>query len=141
MYLLRRPTIYGNDPAFFRCSSIRGITGISFTIFFLPSDLSSLSVVLTYQKEHPSDPDSYFNRRRTELAPFWNNIWNNRFLRSAPQGNQRYKTEIQLCFMLNSVFVGNIHMPGSKGNDNFGKFCQPRLYPPVRISPAWQKSS
>lgn len=37
--------------------------------FLLPSDLSSLSVVLTYQKEHPSDPDSYFNRRRAELAP------------------------------------------------------------------------
>ena len=68
MYLLRRPTIYGNDPAFFRCAP-SGVSREYHLQFFLPSDLSSLSVVLTYQKEHPSDPDSYFNRRRTELAP------------------------------------------------------------------------
>ena len=73
--------------------------------FLLPSDLSSLSVVLTYQKEHPSAPDSYFNRRRAELEqPVSEDLLRREI--------NAIKTEIQLCVMLNSVFVGNIHMPG-----------------------------
>ena len=81
--------------------------------FFLPSDLSSLSVVLTYQKEHPSDPDSYFNRRRTELAPILEQYMEQPVSEDLLRREiNAIKTEIQLCFMLNSVFVGNIHMPG-----------------------------
>lgn len=111
--------------------------------FFLPSDLSSLSVVLTYQKEHPSDPDSYFNRRRTELAPILEQYMEQPVSEDLLRREiNAIKTEIQLCFMLNSVFVGNIHMPGEvKGNDNFGKFWPATAVSPVRISPAWQKSS
>lgn len=81
--------------------------------FLLPSDLSSLSVVLTYQKEHPSDPDSYFNRRRTELAPILEQYMEQPVSEDLLRREiNAIKTEIQLCFMLNSVFVGNIHMPG-----------------------------
>ena len=72
--------------------------------FFLPSDLSSLSVVLTYQKEHPSDPDSYFNRRRTELAPILEQYMEQPVSEDLLRREiNAIKTEIQLCFMLNET--------------------------------------
>ena len=81
--------------------------------FPLPPDLSSLSVVLTYQKEHPSDPEEYFRKRRAELAPVLE-----QYMEHPVSDDLLYreireiKTEIQLCLLLNDTFIGNIHMPG-----------------------------
>ena len=83
--------------------------------FFLPSDLSSLSVVLTYQKEHPSDPDSYFNRRRTELATI------------LEQYMEQPVSEDLLRREINAI--------------QFREILPATAVSPVRISPAWQKSS
>ena len=81
--------------------------------FPLPSGLSSLSVVLTYQKEHPSDPEEYFRKRRAELAPILEQYMEHPVSDDLLHREIReIKTEIQLCLMLNDTFIGNIHMPG-----------------------------
>ena len=98
--------------------------------FFLPSDLSSLSVVLTYQKEHPSDPDSYFNRRRTELAPILEQYMEQPVSEDLLRREiNAIKTDPALLHVKFRLRRKHPYAGGSKGNDNFGKFCQPRLYP------------
>ena len=83
--------------------------------FPLPKGLTSLSVVLTHEKEHPDNAEEYYYKRKDELAP----VLEEYMEKPLSDGLLRHyidtiKTEIQLCLMVNGVFAGNVHAPGQR---------------------------
>lgn len=93
----------------------RGFQGNIIYNMKLPEELSSLSLVLTYEKEHLSDEQKYSDEQKSRLLP----ILTRHLGRNASEEELRrfihsMKTEIQLCLMVDGVFAGNVHMPGTR---------------------------
>lgn len=83
--------------------------------FSLPKQLSSLSVLLTYDKEHVSDAESYMETCQTELLSALKDYYKRSISREELcRLTASMKTELQPELYINHTFAGSVHMPGTR---------------------------
>lgn len=81
----------------------------------LPDDIQKLRIVLTYNKDKIDDIHAYMNKYQEELLPILTNYLEYpATLEEYEEFVKNMKTEIQLCLMMDSQFIGNVHKPGTK---------------------------